>query len=113
VAGRSRSMIAALIAVTVGAGLPFACSGAMTHESCPCYLGTWLAFLLYSLPPFRFKGRGTAGVLCDAAGEQLFPALVAVFIACRGAQRPGSGLWVASVAGWALAYGLRGIVGIS
>jgi 4-hydroxybenzoate polyprenyltransferase len=110
VAGRSRSMIAALIAVTVGAGLPFAWLWRDDTRLLSCYLGTWLAFSLYSLPPFRFKGRGTAGVLCDAAGEQLFPALVAVFLACRGAQRPGSGVWVASVAGWALAYGLRGIV---
>src|SRR5258708_18851038 len=63
-----------------------------------------------ALPPFRFKERGAAGVLCDAAGEQLFPALVAVALACRGAQRAVSGAWVASVAVWALAYGLRGIV---
>src|SRR5207237_3361627 len=74
------------------------------------YLATWLAFSLYSLPPFRFKERGAAGVLCDAAGEQLFPALVAVCLACRGAQRAVSGAWVASVAVWALALGLRGIV---
>jgi hypothetical protein len=33
-----------------------------------------------------------------------------VFLACRGAQRAVSGAWVASVAVWALAYGLRGIV---
>jgi hypothetical protein len=33
-----------------------------------------------------------------------------VFLACRGAQRTASGAWVASVAVWALAYGLRGIV---
>ncbi len=110
VAGRSRSMIAALIAVTVGAGFLFAWLWRDDARLLLCYLATWLAFSLYSLPPFRFKGRGAAGVLCDAAGEQLFPALVAVFLACRGAQRTASGAWVASVAIWALAYGLRGIV---
>ena len=110
VAGRSRSMIAALIAVTVGAGFLFAWLWRDDARLLLCYLATWLAFSLYSLPPFRFKGRGAAGVLCDAAGEQLFPALVAVFLACRGAQRAVSGAWVASVAVWALAYGLRGIL---
>ena len=110
VAGRSRSLIAALIAVTVGAGFLFAWLWRDDARLLLCYLATWLAFSLYSLPPFRFKGRGAAGVLCDAAGEQLFPTLVAVFLACRGAQRTASGAWVASVAIWALAYGLRGIV---
>jgi hypothetical protein len=110
VAGRSRSMVATLVALTVGTGFLFA---GLWRDDAPllsCYLATWLAFSLYSLPPFRFKERGAAGVLCDAAGEQLFPALVAVLLACRGAQRAVSGAWVASVAVWALSYGLRGIV---
>ena len=110
VAGRSGPMVAALLVVTVGVGFLFAW---LWRDDAPlllCYLATWLAFSLYSLPPFRFKERGAAGVLCDAAGEQLFPALVAVLLACRGAQRAVSGAWVASVAVWALAYGLRGIV---
>lgn len=110
VAGLSRSMVTTLVALTVGAGFLFAW---LWRDDAPlrsCYLATWLAFSLYSLPGFRFKERGAAGVLCDAAGEQLLPALVAVFLASRGAQRLASGAWVASVAVWALAYGLRGIV---
>ena len=110
VAGRSRSMVATLVALTVSAGFLFAWLWRDGALLLACYLATWLAFSLYSLPPFRFKGRGAAGVLCDAAGEQLFPALVAVFLASRGAERAVSGAWVASVAVWALAYGLRGIV---
>ena len=35
---------------------------------------------------------------------------MAVFLACRGAQRAVSEAWVASVAVWALSYGLRGIL---
>jgi hypothetical protein len=58
----------------------------------------------------RLKKRGLAGVLCDAAGEQMFPALAAVFVACRGAQHPVSGAWMAGVAVWTLAFGLRGIL---
>jgi hypothetical protein len=109
-AGRSRSMIATLIVLTVGAGLLVAW---LWRDDAPllwCYVATWVAFSVYSLPPFRLKGRGAVGVLCDAAGEQLFPTLVAVFLACRGAQHAVSGAWIASVAVWALAYGLRGIV---
>ena len=109
-AGRSRSTVAILIALAVCAGLLFAWLWRDDAALLWYYLATWLAFSLYSLPPFRFKGRGAIGVLYDAAGEQLFPALVAVFLACRGAQRLVSAAWMASVAAWALAYGLRGIV---
>ena len=110
VAGRSRSMVATLVALTVGAGFLFAWLWRDDALVLSCYLATWLAFSLYSLPSFRFKERGAAGVLCDASGEQLFPALVAVLLACRGAQHAVSGAWIASVAVWALAYGLRGII---
>lgn len=109
-AGRSRSIAATLVVLAVSAGSLFAWLWRDDTPLLSCYLATWLAFSLYSLPAFRFKERGAVGVLCDAAGEQLFPALVAVFLACRGAQREVSVAWVASVAIWALAYGLRGIL---
>jgi UbiA prenyltransferase family len=110
VAGRSRAMVATLVALAVGAGVFFA---GVWRDDAPlfsCYLATWLAFSLYSLPPLRLKARGAAGLLCDAAGEQLLPSLVAVFLAGRDAHRAVSGAWAASVAVWALSYGLRGIV---
>lgn len=110
VAGRSRSLVATLAALTIGAGLLFAWLWRDDAPLLACYMAIWLAFSLYSLPPLRLKERGAAGVLCVAAGEQLFPTLVAVFLACRGAHRAVSGTWVVSVAVWALAYGLRGIV---
>jgi UbiA prenyltransferase family protein len=110
VAERSRSIVAALLAATVCAGFIFGWLCRDDARLLSCYLAIWVAFSLYSFPPFRFKKRGFPGVLCDAAGAHLFPALVAVFIACRGAQRAVSGAWVASVAVWALAYGLRGIL---
>ena len=108
-ADRPRS-VAALLAVSVGAGLTFAWLWRSDTPLLSCYLATLLAFALYSLPPVRLKKRGLPGVLCVAAGEQMFPALTAVLIACRGAQRAASGAWVCSVAVWALAFGLRGIV---
>lgn len=105
-AGQSRATVAALVALAAGAGLVFAWVWRGNAAVLACYLATWLAFSLYSLPPFRLKARGVAGVVCVAAGEQLFPTLVAVFVAGRAV----SATWIAAVAVWALAYGLRGIV---
>jgi len=102
--------VAALLAVAIGAGVAFAWLWRNDTPLLLCYVATWLAFAVYSVPPFRLKTRGLAGVLCDAAGEQMFPALAAVFLACRSAHHAPSGAWVASVAVWALAFGLRGIV---
>jgi len=102
--------VAALFAVAVGVGFTFAWLWRDDTPLMSCYLAIWLAFALYSIPPVRLKARGLPGVLCDAAGEQMFPTLVAVFIACRGAHRAVSEAWVAGVAVWALAYGLRGIL---
>jgi len=109
-AGGSRLTVATLAAISIGAGFFFAWRWRDDGPLLACCLSTWLAFALYSLPPIRLKERGAAGVLCDAAGEQLFPALVALFLACRGSHRAVSDAWVASVAVWALAYGLRGII---
>ena len=74
------------------------------------YLATWLAYSLYSLPPFRWKTRGLAGVLCDAGGAHLFPTLVAVMLAYRGSGREPDAVWLLVVGTWALANGLRGIL---
>jgi 1,4-dihydroxy-2-naphthoate octaprenyltransferase len=70
------------------------------------YAGGWLAFSLYSLPPFRLKTRGLPGVLCDAAGAHLFPALTAVLLA----SRERDAVWLAAVAAWAFASGVRNIL---
>jgi len=72
------------------------------------YAGSWLAFSLYSVPPFRLKARALAGVLSDAAGAHLFPALAAILVAC-GPDRADR-VWMAAAAVWAFAYGLRGIL---
>ncbi len=102
--------IAVLLAVAVVAGVTFAWLWRDDVPLLACYAATWLAFALYSIPPFRLKKRGLPGVVCVAAGEQMFPAVVGVFVASRGAHRAVSGIWMISIAVWALAYGLRGIV---
>jgi 1,4-dihydroxy-2-naphthoate octaprenyltransferase len=109
-AGKSRPVIAAIVMVTIAAGLVFAWLWRGDPLLLSLYLCAWLAFSLYSLPPFRFKTRGILGVLCDASGAHLFPTLVATVLTFREADRPVSALWVVSVAVWAFAYGLRGIL---
>jgi hypothetical protein len=74
------------------------------------YLCTWAAFSLYSVPPFRFKTRGILGILADASGAHLFPALVAALLALRAAGAAIDPLWIGAVAAWALGCGLRGIL---
>jgi 4-hydroxybenzoate polyprenyltransferase len=109
-ATRSRAYGGVLVAITVGAGLVICFLLRRDMLLLTVYLLAWLSFSLYSLPPFRWKNRGAAGVVCDAAGAQLFPSLVAVILAFRQAAQPPDMIWLAATATWALAHGLRGIL---
>lgn len=73
------------------------------------YIAAWLAFAAYSLPPLRLKRRGWAGVMADATGAHLLPALLALALAAEAAGRVIAPPAVMLVGVWALAYGLRGI----
>lgn len=108
--GRSRAYGAALLLLTAGCGVVFCILWRHDTLLLSIYLAAWLAFSLYSLPPFRFKARGILGVLCDAAGAHLFPTLVAVILAFRGAGQDVNGWWMAAVGTWSYANGLRGIL---
>jgi hypothetical protein len=110
VAGRSRLGITSFVAIPVLCGLAFSYVWRGDHVLLSLYLAAWLAFSLYSLPPFRFKARGILGVLCDASGAHLFPTLVAVMLAYRGAMRPPETPWLIAVGVWSLTQGLRGIL---
>ncbi len=109
-AGRSPLVATLLVVIPIAAGLVF--SFLWRHDTLllSSYLAAWLAFSLYSLRPFRFKTRGIFGVLCDASGAHLFPTLVAVVLTYRGAGRPVDAMWLAAIAVWSFAYGLRGIL---
>ena len=109
-AGRSRGYAAMLIAITAGAGLVFCFLWRRDTLLLSLYLAAWLAFSLYSLPPFRWKTRGLLGVLCDASGAHLFPTLVAVVLTFRDAGRPVHMMWLLTVGAWAFAAGIRGIL---
>ncbi|MGE5489774.1 MAG: UbiA family prenyltransferase [Actinomycetota bacterium] len=74
------------------------------------YLAAWIVFTIYSVPPFRLKTRGLPGVLADAAGAHLFPALVAVLLVYRETGSEADPAWLAAIGAWAFGYGLRGIL---
>lgn len=73
------------------------------------YSLAWLAYALYSIAPIRLKGRGFYGVLCDAFGANVVPALLAVLIVARAAGVELAPYWLPAIAGWALSFGIRGI----
>jgi 4-hydroxybenzoate polyprenyltransferase len=108
--GRSRTATGLLIAATAGCGLAVSWFWREDHLLLSCYLAAWLAFSLYSLPPFRLKARGMLGVLCDASGAHLFPTIVAVILTFRAAHAPLDRRWLLAMATWSFAYGLRGIL---
>jgi 4-hydroxybenzoate polyprenyltransferase len=108
--GKSRTFVAAAFACCVlpGAAVAFWWRGERLLLS--LYLASWVAFTLYSLPPFRLKSRGVLGLLADASGAHLFPSLLAAAVVCRGHAGPASTLWFASVGVWSLSFGVRGIL---
>lgn len=74
------------------------------------YLGSWVAYSLYSLPPFRLKVRGLTGVLADALGAHAFPQLLVVsLVACWSEQAIPLSWWIA-IGGWSVACGIRNIL---
>ena len=74
------------------------------------YGANWVAYTLYSTPPFRLKVRGIWGIAMDAAGAHLLPTLwTATFIAeATGHPVPVVFLWTLGF--WASALGVRGIL---
>jgi hypothetical protein len=101
-----RGAVLALLGATLAAGAAIAWTWRGEPWLVAAYAGSWLAYSLYSLPPFRLKARGLAGVACDAMGAHLFPALTTILAASGRVDAA----WIAAAAVWALAHGVRGIV---
>lgn len=72
------------------------------------YAAAWIAFTLYSVPPFRLKSRGLAGVVADASGAHLFPTLLAASVPFAASGAAVDPLWMWAVAAWSFGYGFRG-----
>ncbi len=111
-AGRSMTAIATIAALPLGGTIIAAWLWRGNALGLCAMAGAWAAFAAYSLPPLRLKGRGSWGILADASGAHLFPALMAVFaISVATSGTPPAALWTATVAVWAMAWGARGIIG--
>jgi len=74
------------------------------------YSLAWIAFSLYSIPPFRFKNRGALGPLCDACGAHLFPTLTMLSGISSISGQSVDFYWLIIVGIWAFSFGLRGIL---
>lgn len=109
-AGRSRAFRTVALCVPVAIGLLFLFLWRAEPLLAGAYLAAWIAFTLYSVPPFRLKVRGLPGVLADACGAHLFPTLVAIIVAFRAVEHPLDPLWIVAGGAWALGYGVRGIL---
>lgn len=109
-AGRDPRLALALIALCLAAGLALGWTWRGDPLLLASYAAGWIAYTLYSLPPFRFKTRGAAGVLCDAIGANLVPALLAAQLTARALGAPLPPALLAAVAVWSLMFGLRGIL---
>lgn len=102
--------VAAVLVVALGAGGAMVAVWRTDPLLVGCYIAVWVAFSLYSLPPIRLKRHGVFGILADASGSHLFPALTVVVLSFRVAGVAIDPVWVALVGVWALACGLRGIL---
>lgn len=108
--GKSRAFVATLLTCCVLSGLAVAILWRGELVLLSLYSASWVVFTLYSLRPFRLKGRGLFGVLADASGAHLFPALLAAAVVYRQQSGPADVVWFASVAAWSLSFGVRGIL---
>jgi 4-hydroxybenzoate polyprenyltransferase len=74
------------------------------------YAATWLAYTLYSAPPFRLKVHGIWGVVMDASGAHLFPTLWTASLIAEATGHRVPMLFLCSLGAWASAIGARGIL---
>ncbi|MCH5718711.1 UbiA family prenyltransferase [Niabella hibiscisoli] len=78
--------------------------------SCIFYTIPWIAFSMYSLPPFRLKNRGIWGVLADASGAHIFINLLMVSSLSYISKHPINWFWLLAIGVWATCGGIRGIM---
>lgn len=83
-------------------------------SQCAAYLlaAQFLVFILYSVPPLRFKERHLLGVLCDAAYAHIIPSALAAitFIAIIGKKPNNFSFYLITLIGWQTIVGIRNIL---
>ncbi|NJN85662.1 MAG: UbiA family prenyltransferase [Leptolyngbyaceae cyanobacterium SL_7_1] len=107
--GRSNLSIALILIICNGLGL--AVLGLLIHSPLVLgvYLGNWLLFTIYSVPPIRLKEKGFWGVLTIAAAETSVPQIFAALLISCAADQSLPIMWLVLVAIWSLMAGLRSI----
>src|SRR5262249_20941574 len=109
-AGRPASQMTLLLAAPLCVAAAFSVVWRDDVPLVAAYLCAWVAFSLYSVPPFRLKVRGILGAIADTCGSHLFPTLIAALLALRGIGNRIDSAWIGALALWALGCGLRGIL---
>ncbi|PSL44680.1 UbiA prenyltransferase family protein [Chitinophaga niastensis] len=74
------------------------------------YLAAYISFTLYSLPPFRLKKRGIAGIAADALGSQVFPTFFLAICFYQWTNQEIRVLPFVFLGTWLFCFGLRGIL---
>ncbi|MPS68032.1 MAG: hypothetical protein E2586_06025 [Novosphingobium sp.] len=105
-----RMLAAAMLVASIATGAAFLFAWRDDLPLCIAYACAWLAFLAYSVPPFRLKKRASGGIIVVALGEATLPTLVALLLACRSADLAIDPVWLGAVAVWSLAHGMRAIL---
>jgi UbiA prenyltransferase family/Sulfotransferase family len=108
--GRASTTIAMMLGCCIVPGALFAFHWRHDPLLAGLYLAGWAAFSAYSLPPLRLKARGIWGVIADASGAHLLPALFGVVLVYHWQAVPIDPAWFTVVAVWSFCYGLRGIL---
>jgi len=108
--GASRIYPATILASCIAVGLAFLIVWRNDTLLFCTYLLSWIAFALYSLPPFRLKARGIWGLLADASGAHLFPTLFGVLLLYHWTRMQPLEPWMLLIAVWSFAAGIRGIL---
>ncbi|WP_102960098.1 UbiA family prenyltransferase [Mangrovicella endophytica] len=105
-----RSAVIAIMFLCIAAGGALCIWLSPSSLATGLYLGSWVAFSLYSFRPFRLKERTYLGVLADASGAHVFPALLSVVAVYQSEQLPVDIGWALFVLVWSLSFGLRSII---
>ena len=108
--GRSVAFKFFAVAVCVGMGLGAGWLLRNYPLTLGLYAATWVAYTLYSVPPFRWKVRGIWGVAMDASGAHLLPTLWTASLMAEATGHAVPVIFLTSLGVWASALGLRGIL---
>lgn len=107
----SKTRRATLLSISILLGMMMLWFLKADRISSTFYLLAWLAFVLYSVPPFRFKKKLYLAILADASGSALFPSLLMIsFLYHQSDKNNIDTQWIIWVALWSLIFGIRGIL---